>query len=267
MEMFGGHFGGSLDGIGIGFVEAPKSWHVTEFKTHNDRSFVDLCRRGVEKSKIEHFVQMQTYMGMSHEQHVPGGPIPVMDRAFYLAVNKNNDEMYGERVSYDGGLYIAIKEKARRVIFGALPPPRIANKIDAPECKWCDHKETCHGSSERFAKPSKNCRTCLYSTPTQEGKWRCEKYDKVLCPEEQRSGCEKHLFIPQLLPFTERVDASNGSVVYSDDRGNLIANYEGGELVRISSRKSIDGVQPKKEKEQAQSSRTSKGSVSKLPWE
>ena len=34
VEAHGGHFGGSLDGVALGLPEAPKTWHVLEFKTH-----------------------------------------------------------------------------------------------------------------------------------------------------------------------------------------------------------------------------------------
>ena len=37
VEAHGGHFGGSLDGVALGLLEAPKTWHVLEFKTHSAR--------------------------------------------------------------------------------------------------------------------------------------------------------------------------------------------------------------------------------------
>src|SRR5512144_3429756 len=43
----GGHFGGSMDAVAIGLLEAPKSWHVLEFKTPNRKSFAVLARDGV----------------------------------------------------------------------------------------------------------------------------------------------------------------------------------------------------------------------------
>lgn len=33
VEAHGGHFGGSLDGVALGLLEAPKTWHVVEVKT------------------------------------------------------------------------------------------------------------------------------------------------------------------------------------------------------------------------------------------
>ncbi len=45
VEAHGGHFGGSLDGVALGLLEAPKTWHVLEFKTHSAKSFAELDRK------------------------------------------------------------------------------------------------------------------------------------------------------------------------------------------------------------------------------
>ena len=65
----GGHFGGSLDGAARGLVEAPEKLHVLEFKTSGDKPFRDLVKNGVEKSKPEHFAQMQAYMHLMGIDH------------------------------------------------------------------------------------------------------------------------------------------------------------------------------------------------------
>ena len=234
LETFGGHFGGSLDGICLGVVEAPKTWHVLEMKTHNERSFKSLVDKGVKESKPEHFYQMQTYMGMSHETPLP--EIGKLDRAFYFAVNKNNDQLYVERINYDGGVYMNIIEKARRIIFSPHIPPRISEKPDFYQCKWCNFQGVCHGKVQSkdenvpaWDKPQRNCRTCLHSTAYDDGTWRCEKWNRILAPEEQRAGCEKHLYIPSLLPF-KQIDATDNSVIYDNEQGGTLTNYEGGHL-------------------------------------
>ena len=47
VEAHGGHFGGSLDAVALGLLEAPKTWHVVEFKTHSAKSFAELVGKGV----------------------------------------------------------------------------------------------------------------------------------------------------------------------------------------------------------------------------
>jgi hypothetical protein len=48
-----GHFGGSMDAVALGIPEAPKTWHLCEFKTHNAKSFADLqkARRHAEQAR------------------------------------------------------------------------------------------------------------------------------------------------------------------------------------------------------------------------
>jgi hypothetical protein len=47
VEACGGHFRGHMDGAALGLPEAPKTWHVLEFKTHNAKSFKALQAEGV----------------------------------------------------------------------------------------------------------------------------------------------------------------------------------------------------------------------------
>lgn len=228
IEAFGGHFGGSLDGLVKGVIEAPRTWHVLEMKTHNDNSFISLTEKGVRESKPDHYYQMQVYMGLSHE--APLSDVGVLDRAFYIAVNKNTDQIYIERVHYDMVAFERMMNKARRVIFGTTAPVKISTSATSIPCKWCNFKEVCHGKiGEDFVRPLVNCRTCLHSTPYDDGTWRCEKWNRVLPPVEQRAGCEKHLFLPSLLPL-KQIDATDNSVIYEDE-GQEFVNHEGGEIV------------------------------------
>ena len=87
---FGSHVSGSLDGIIESGVPGSTKRHVAEFKTHSRKSFDDLDKHGVEKSKPEHWVQMQAYM------HGTG-----IERALYVAVCKDDDRIYTERIKYD----------------------------------------------------------------------------------------------------------------------------------------------------------------------
>ena len=202
-----GHFGGSADGAGLGIPEAPRTWHLLEFKTHGQKSFKDLEKKGsVELSKPEHAAQMQIYM------HLLG-----LKRALYLAKNKNTDELYSERIKYDKAEAERLLLKAERIIKSEQPPER-AFSADYYLCKWCDYKEQCHEGefSER------NCRTCLHSTPINDGQWSCgESKDPWVIPEStQRVGCSSHRYIPGLVPHTQ-LDIQDGVIVYQgyQDRG------------------------------------------------
>ena len=136
VQAHGGHFGGSLDGVAINLLEAPKTWHVLEFKTHSNKSFNDVAAKKVRVSKPQHFAQMQIYM------HLVG-----INRAMYLAVNKDTDDLYVERVEADTPLCRAITRKSPANHLcprtaathqrgpQLVPMPHVRSRATVP-CKW-----------------------------------------------------------------------------------------------------------------------------------
>ena len=197
VEAHGGHFGGSLDGIALGLLEAPKTWHVLEFKTHSAKSFRELVAKGVRESKPQHLAQMQIYL------HLTG-----LTRAMYLAVCKDTDELHVERIEHDPLLAQGLLDKAQRVIQASLPPDRISNDPAWYLCRWCEHAPVCHGQTAAEI----NCRTCLHSAPV-EGGWHCTAHQRPISDSEQRTACTQHLYLPALVPG-EQVDAGEGWVEY-----------------------------------------------------
>jgi hypothetical protein len=186
-----GHMRGHLDGIAAHVPEAPKSEHVLEIKTHNEKSFKALLKDGVKKSKPMHYVQMQLYM-----LHTG------LERALYVAVNKNDDSLYSERVHYDAACALAAMKRAARIVRSETAPGKLSDDPAFYVCNWCSAKGICHEGE--FGQ--RNCRSCVQSTPIENGGWHCARWDKSLNPDEQRKGCEAHLYIPVLVPG-EQIDA------------------------------------------------------------
>lgn len=195
----GDHFAGFLDGAGVGFKEAPATWHVIETKTHNEKSFKDLVKNGVQKSKPVHFAAVQTYMRLTG-----------MERTFYLAHNKDTDALHSERIPYNGEIALGYSGKAARVIFSPTPLEKISKDPSWYGCRFCVHIGTCHGNTL----PPVNCRTCLHSTPEREGGWTCARWKKPLTFDEQAVGCPAHLYLPQLIAGTV-TDAGDDFVQYT----------------------------------------------------
>lgn len=200
VEALGGHFSGHMDGCALGVPEAPKTWHVTEFKTHNAKSFAKLQKEGVKKTKPQHYAQMMVYM------HLTG-----MTRALYLAVNKDTDELYSERVRYDKAEAEQLMARAERVIRATAPPERIASRPDYFVCNYCDAHDICWGTAApapALPLPSISCRQCCHATPTMDGhaRWVCEKHGRALSEGDQARACAEHLILPGLLTFAEPVD-------------------------------------------------------------
>jgi hypothetical protein len=209
----GGHFAGSMDGACVGLPEAPKTWHVLEFKTHNEKSFTELVKKGVLAAKPQHYAQMQIYMGLTG-----------MERAMYMAVNKNNDELYSERVEFDPVEFAKLMARAERVVNANEPPLRCSNDPSWFVCKMCDFADLCHGTEA----PAINCRTCAHSTPVSNGnaQWDCSRVSGTCEPDIpldiQRTGCSSHRYIPILLEkFATQKDYVNGDVIYETEAGEF----------------------------------------------
>ncbi len=124
---FGAHVSGSLDAIiERGVPEAPKARHIAEFKTHSKKSFDEMVKDGVEKSKPQHWVQMQVYM---HGTEI--------DRALYVAVCKDDDRIYTERVKYDKAAAEKAIERGQRITLADRMPEPISTDPSWYQCKFC----------------------------------------------------------------------------------------------------------------------------------
>lgn len=196
-----GHFGGSLDGLADAPFPIPilairnAQWYdtgevipaneefLTEFKTHNTKSFGHLVLNGVKEAKPVHWHQMQTYMGKRGLRF-----------AMYVAVNKNDDDLHIEIVKYDGGEALSGNlEKAKRVIHARQVPPRIAKNPSFFDCKYCDYVKVCHYGENTLI--DRNCRTCKHSLPVDDGRWHCSKWNALIPSDALIKGCDSHSVI------------------------------------------------------------------------
>ena len=205
---FGSHVSGSLDAIiDSGVPEAPKTKHVAEFKTHSKKSFDALVKDGVEKSKPEHFVQMQVYMAGTG-----------LDRALYLAVCKDDDRIHTERVKLDKDVADKAVRRGHYIALSDRMPQPLSTDPSWYQCKFCDAQEFCHQS-----KTTKhvNCRTCAMATPLSDSTWHCAKWDDVIPVDAQRTGCESHVLHPDLVPWQRKDGPDEFTAVYEINGVNL----------------------------------------------
>lgn len=181
-----GHFGGSLDGVAIGIPDlALDEPCLTEFKTHNDNSFSKLQKEGVKSAKLEHYIQMQIYM---HKMN--------LKYALYMAVNKNNDEMYAEIIQLEDSTAMRYLDRATFIIESKEAPEKISASPSWHECRFCDYKAICQGKDL----PAVNCRTCANSTISINGggEWVCAKTNEILTVEKQLVGCDNYRLNEQI---------------------------------------------------------------------
>jgi hypothetical protein len=211
---FGSHISGSLDGIiESGVPGAPKARHIFEAKTHSKKSFDDLVKQGVEKSKPVHAAQMQVYM---HGTNI--------DRALYFAICKDDDRIYTERLRYSRTEAERLIARGHRIALADRMPEPLSSNPSWYECKFCAGHDFCHGSKKT---KEVNCRTCAHSTAEPDSTWTCARFDRSVIPiETQYTGCDSHVLHPDLVPW-QRLDGPDAwTAVYVID-GVEVANGEG----------------------------------------
>ena len=81
--------------------------------------------------------------------------------------------------------------------------------------------------------PEVNCRTCIHSTPTEDGGWICEQSKKALTVADQREGCHLHLWMPSLFPsleYTHADESGDGTITavhYTGPAGAVVNDHAG----------------------------------------
>lgn len=231
-----GHVGGFADGVALGILERPDVWHLLELKSHNAKNFAKLLAHGVKESHPEHWAQVIIYMGLAG-----------LERGFYMAVNKDTDELYTERVRFDAAAFERFMRRATDVVESHRPLERVSNDPAAFVCAFCDFRDFCH----RQELPQANCRTCAHATPDMtgtDGRWLCAYHrNTVLTYNSQRAGCANHLFIPELVSFAEQVDASepeNWIEYRIEKEGGNVFFRNGGEGAGCYSSKELKNAVP-----------------------
>lgn len=172
-----GHFAGSLDGVNMlpqNYTQWPPGPYLTEFKTHNDKSFAKIVKEGVKASKAKHWAQMCEY-GWKYGFRY----------ALYFAINKNDDDLYIECVELDWNLAAELERKAEHIISRQEPPARYSEQATNFECKLCDYFGVCH----RGADYERNCRSCQFAVPGQDESWFCTGHQATIPKDFIPLGC------------------------------------------------------------------------------
>lgn len=161
VSWFGGHLTGHVDGVlPDGCLESGKP-HLLEIKTVSGKRFKKLIKDGVEAFDKRYWWQVHLYMcGLS------------LKRCLFLAVCKDDDEIYQERIHFS----LAVADQARRsavvVITSQEPPRRLSDEPGWWECRWCGFTSFCRDK----AIPERSCRACAWARPDIErGGWSCDK--------------------------------------------------------------------------------------------
>lgn len=144
----GGRFCGHRDGVIHSVTKQP---HLLEIKSANDASFKNFKKNGL-KAKPVYEAQIQCYMGY-------GG----QERGLFVVENKNNQELYTERVCFDRQRFEELKTKAKRILEATEPPAKCG---DETECRFCDFRVSCDQPLE--VAPPVGCAGCVHYRPKDQ---------------------------------------------------------------------------------------------------
>lgn len=200
---FGGHFSGHMDGVILGLLQAPKTWHVLEIKASAKWQDLDKAKKKVgDKNALRewnptYYAQAVLYMDYAG-----------LDRHYLVCVSPGCRDWTSVRTDSDPAWAAVLKAKAERIIFADTAPDRIGASTDF-RCKWCDFYNICHDGDMA----ERNCRTCLHSEVLREGGWRCAQFGHELSKADQEEGCPSHRFLPSLVPG-EQIDVTPYGILY-----------------------------------------------------
>lgn len=123
------YFQGHIDAV----VTFKTTSAILEIKTAKDSSFNQFVKDGLLKWMPKYYAQVQAYMGMSG-----------INSAYILVLNKDNSDLFDEKVSFDPVFYEKLREKAKMVYDAQSEPPRISGSPVWYQCKMCKFRKVCH---------------------------------------------------------------------------------------------------------------------------
>lgn len=183
-----GHFGGSLDGVGI----LPERYGINEpvlleFKTNGTgAAFNKLGQSGMPIAKPQHFAQTSVY----GNKGVNGTRFRYV---VYLNINKNDDSLHVEVVKLNWNLGEQMEAKAERIIMSQTAPARLSDNPTYLACTWCAMKGICHENE----KPERNCRSCANASPVENAEWFCSVHNSNIPKEYILQACPHYKAITE----------------------------------------------------------------------
>lgn len=201
-----GYGAGKDDGNIINVPDAPKTVHILEIKTSNDKNFQKIKKSGVKIAKKDHYLQFHIYMVLED-----------IHRTLYICTNKNDDERHYERIKDDGKTGQLAILRAEHIVRSMMPPLRCNDDQEKFPCSWtvratgekggCEFRGICFQNDP----VEQNCRTCKSVNLLGDGVWSCgKKKDKILShpatkkqrkkgkESDQIRGCKKWEINPGL---------------------------------------------------------------------
>ncbi len=132
----GGRLRGHADGVIVAGPNVGIPWPALfEHKALGSKSWNDLVRHGLRRSKPIYFAQVQLYMAYLH-----------LDVALLTALNRDSLVLHHEVVPFDASEAQRLSDRAVDILRAADAgelPPRIATNADFYLCRFCSYATRC----------------------------------------------------------------------------------------------------------------------------
>lgn len=190
-KLLGGHFKGKPDAVVCDMPEVEGIAVAGDIKSAKNTEFNKFVREGVQVWNSKYYTQIQCAAAVTETQ-----------KCFVIVECKNDGDRAIEIVDFDELHWHSTLKKAERIIKSEIQPPAIYT-IEDPEVEYF-MTEPDRKIYLGQALPKPNCRNCLYSEAiideSIDAVWLCKKHHKNLDIQTQMTGCDKHLFMPQMMP-------------------------------------------------------------------
>lgn len=178
-----GHLRGHMDGAITGILQSPKTPHVWEHKCSGEKKFKEL-QKCVEKHGEKQ--ALKAWSEIYYAQAVLYMYYGKYKRHYLTCALAGTRDWISIRTEENSDFAEELIRKAESIINADSAPEKLSNDPAFYKCRWCDFNDVCHGEE----RPQKNCRTCLKSCPTENGKWECREYGAVVPFDFQQQGCD-----------------------------------------------------------------------------
>lgn len=212
-----GHFRGHCDGVIDGLLQAPKTKHIWEHK-EKEQKFVNEFNK--IKAELGEKQALKKWSPVYYAQGVLYMFFGGLSRHYLTVTVPGGREAYSARTESNEVYALQLRNKAKRIVYSNEAFEKIGN-AELFKCKMCDARQVCHGGQMA----ERGCRTCLHSSPIDNGQWRCERFGRNLTFDEQLAGCPAHLYLPALVPG-EILSTTESSVTYKLSNGNIFVDSE-----------------------------------------
>ena len=144
LEDFDGKLAGHMDGVVLGLLQAPKTWHVFECKATSDKKFGELLRI---KAKVGEKQALREWNATYHAQAILYMGYAGLTRHYTVVCTAGARDWTSLRTEFEPAAFEALKAKAERILNAQVPLARVSNDPSWFLCRMCHYAPRCHGGA------------------------------------------------------------------------------------------------------------------------